>query len=209
MNKPIYILGAGGHAKVLLDCINNNAAGFLEINPSLIGKNILHVPILSEEIIFKKYTPDQIELINGIGSTSLPVLRQKQFLQYQKLGFYFLSVFHKTSYYSRDVVFGAGVQLLANSVVLTGSVIGNNVIINTATSVDHDCVIGDHVHIAPGCTVSGGVTIESGCHIGTGAKIIQGVTIGKNTLVAAGTVVVHNVPAQSRVAGIPAKLIEG
>jgi acetyltransferase-like isoleucine patch superfamily enzyme len=44
--------------------------------------------------------------------------------------------------------------------------------------------------------------------IGTGATILPGVTVGKNAIVAAGAVVTENVPDNSIVAGIPAKIIK-
>lgn len=211
MNKPIYILGAGGHAKVLLESLQqdpkNNIIGFLEINPDLIGTSILGVKIYSQDVVLNQFLPSNILLVNGIGSVSIPTLRQKQFETLKKAGYDFLSVIHKMAYYSSDVSIGEGAQLLARSTILTGTKIGCNTIINTSASIDHDCTIGNHVHIAPGVVLSGGICIEDACHIGTGAAIIQGIHIDKNSWVAAGAVVTKNLPANSRVAGLPARPI--
>lgn len=51
------------------------------------------------------------------------------------------------------------------------------------------------------------VTIEDGCWICSGAVICGGVTIGKNSIVAAGAVVNRDVPPDSIVAGVPARVI--
>ena len=51
------------------------------------------------------------------------------------------------------------------------------------------------------------ITIKDGCWICSGATICGGVTIGENSIVAAGAVVTKNVPANSMVAGVPAKVI--
>lgn len=51
------------------------------------------------------------------------------------------------------------------------------------------------------------ITINEGCWICSGATICGGVTIGKNSIVAAGAVVNRDVPPNSIVAGIPAKVI--
>ena len=53
------------------------------------------------------------------------------------------------------------------------------------------------------------ITVKDGCWICSGAIICGGVTIGENSVVAAGAVVTKDVPANSLVAGVPAKVIRG
>lgn len=50
--------------------------------------------------------------------------------------------------------------------------------------------------------------IEKGASIGSNATILCGITIGENALVGAGAVVTKNVPANSIVAGNPARIIK-
>ena len=49
--------------------------------------------------------------------------------------------------------------------------------------------------------------VKKGASIGSSATIICGVTIGENSIVGAGAVVTKNVPPNSVVAGVPAKII--
>ena len=51
------------------------------------------------------------------------------------------------------------------------------------------------------------ITINKGCWICSGAIVCGGVTIGENSIVAAGAVVNRDVPPNSIVAGVPAKVI--
>lgn len=51
------------------------------------------------------------------------------------------------------------------------------------------------------------ITIEDGCWICSGATVCGGVTIGENSIVAAGAVVTRDVPPNSIVAGVPAKVL--
>ena len=51
------------------------------------------------------------------------------------------------------------------------------------------------------------IVIERNVWIATGATIIGGVTVGENAVVAAGSVVTHDVPPNTFVAGVPAKVI--
>jgi acetyltransferase-like isoleucine patch superfamily enzyme len=55
---------------------------------------------------------------------------------------------------------------------------------------------------------TGSIHIKRGAWIGAQATILQGVTIGENAVVAAGAVVTKDVPANTVVGGIPAKIIK-
>ena len=52
-----------------------------------------------------------------------------------------------------------------------------------------------------------GIQIEDNVWLGSGARILDGVHIGRNAVVAAGGVVTKSVPADTTVAGVPARTI--
>ena len=56
--------------------------------------------------------------------------------------------------------------------------------------------------------IPGKVRIEKNVWVGAGATILPGITIGENAVIAAGAVVTKDVPANTVVAGIPAKVIK-
>ncbi|HEU5047522.1 MAG TPA: sugar O-acetyltransferase [Rickettsiales bacterium] len=78
--------------------------------------------------------------------------------------------------------------------------IGPNVSIVTAGHALEPSKRRSHVIAKP-------IVIERNVWIATGAIIIGGVTIGENAVVAAGSVVTKDVPANTMVAGNPAKVI--
>jgi UDP-2-acetamido-3-amino-2,3-dideoxy-glucuronate N-acetyltransferase len=49
--------------------------------------------------------------------------------------------------------------------------------------------------------------VRKGASIGSGSTILAGITIGDNAMVGAGSVVTHDVPAETVVAGNPARVI--
>src|SRR3990167_8003573 len=51
------------------------------------------------------------------------------------------------------------------------------------------------------------VIFKKGCVIGASSTVLPGVTIGERSFIAAGSVVTKNVPKDTLVAGIPAKLV--
>ncbi|ADB37997.1 sugar O-acetyltransferase [Spirosoma linguale] len=52
------------------------------------------------------------------------------------------------------------------------------------------------------------IVVKRNAWIGAGATILPGVTIGENSIVAAGAVVSRDVPANTVVAGVPAKVVK-
>ena len=83
--------------------------------------------------------------------------------------------------------------------------IGNNVIIaHNVTIMDSDFHhIESYHHI-----MTKPITIMDNVWIGNGATILKGVTIGDGAIIAAKSVVTHDVPPNSIVAGNPAKIIK-
>jgi acetyltransferase-like isoleucine patch superfamily enzyme len=53
----------------------------------------------------------------------------------------------------------------------------------------------------------GSVIIEEGVWIGEGVVVLPGITIGKNSIIGANSVVTKNVPINTVVAGVPAKVL--
>lgn len=209
----VLVLGGGGHAKVVLDCLKLNSnisvIGIIEININLINQTLYGIPVIAEDALtFENFHPSQVKLVNGLGSVEHVKNRQATFLKFKTAGYDFINVVHPTAYIANDVSLGEGVQIMAGSIIQAGSHLGDNVIVNTKASIDHDCCIESHVHVAPGVVCCGDVTIKMGSHVGSGAVIVQGVTIGQYCLIAAGAVTINSVNDGCRVAGVPAKNME-
>ena len=209
-NRPVIIIGGGGHARVLiasLKALRCEIIGILHPDASLIGHYIAGICVLGNDDKVSDYAPDEVELINGLGSVSLPEKRKDIYMKFKKNGYSFASVIHPSAIVVDDVKIGEGVQIMAGAILQSGCLIGDNAIINTGAIVDHDCKIGAHVHVAPGAVVSGGVEIGEMAHIGTGAKVVQGINIHSCAVIGAGAVVIRNVRAATKVVGNPAKEI--
>lgn len=208
-SKPIIILGAGGHAGVLLDALQQlgrEVMGITDPDETLWNKEWLGVDILGDDDKILDIHPDHIELVNGLGGVKSTRARQKLFETWHNNGYSFASVVHPKAVLAPSVKIVEGVQVLAGAIINPHTIIGVNTVVNTGAVLEHDCVVGNHVHIAPGAKVAGNVSIGSGTHVGIGSTIIQGVVIGDDCLIAAGAVVIRDVPASSTVMGVPGKV---
>lgn len=113
-------------------------------------------------------------------------------------------------------------------------IIGNNVCFNTdihigcidRVEIGDNCLFGSRIYItdhdhgssSPSDILlppierklysKGPVIIEKNVYVGEGVSILSGVTIGENSIIATNAVVTKNVPKNSIVAGIPARVIK-
>ena len=98
-----------------------------------------------------------------------------------------------------------------------GAVIGKSIMLDHATGlvVGETAVIEDGVSILHDVTLGGTgkesgdrhPKIRKGVMIGSGAKVIGNIEVSENARIAAGSVVLHPVPANCTVAGVPAKVV--
>lgn len=197
--KPVIVIGAGGHARVLIELMRLIRMPILGATDPAVTGEILGrvgyqatchpdwaVPILGNDDVLAKHHPDHIQLVNAIGSTRSMTLRDAVYRRWHSRGFCFATLIHPAATVSPMAVLGEGVQVMAGAVIQCGAMIGANGIVNTRASVDHDCAIGESVHIAPGAILCGGVIVGDRTHVGAGAIMIQQANVGSDQLVRAG-----------------------
>lgn len=213
MRKACIILGAGGHARMLIDCIQIVGdvliAGILDPNPVLHGTNLFDIPILGNDSLLPEICSSGVAyFVVGLGGAGNNRPRVRLFEFALTNGLKPFTVRHPTAIVSSRVKIGSGCQLLPGCIINAGVELGINTIINSGAIVEHDCIISDHVHIATGARLAGTIYVGKGAHVGVGASIRQGVQIGEYAIVGAGAVVVKDVPANTIVAGTPATMLK-
>lgn len=208
MNKKVIIIGSGGHAKVIIDIIQGMKK--YEIigvaSSDKIKRIISGVPILgNDSILIDLYKSGVKHAFIAIGDCKL---RDIIFNYVNKIGFDLVNAISPSANISPTVKIGFGVAIMPGVSINVDSIIEDNVIINTNASIDHDNVIKKSVHIAPGCNLAGNVTVGEGTFLGIGCKVIPKIFIGKWSTIGAGSVVIKDVPSNTVVFGVPAKVIK-
>jgi len=202
----LIIVGAGGHAKVVLDAAQAMASfhivGIADERREMHGALVLGYPVLGGLDALDDPTYRDCQLVVAIGDGAA---REWVSADLEDRHRVFATVIHPSAQVGVETEVGPGTVVLAGAVINSGAGIGRHVIVNTRSSVDHDCSIGDFAHIAPGATLAGSVSVGRGTHIGMGACVIEGTSIGAGCIVGAGAVVLTDVADHTVVVGVPAR----
>jgi sugar O-acyltransferase (sialic acid O-acetyltransferase NeuD family) len=210
MTRPILIIGAGGHGRVIADlarACHRGILGYLDEDRAIHGQRIQGIEVLGGDERLNECPPEQVVLANGIGSVTSVEPRQRVFTRLSAVGYVFEVLVHPSAIVATSVSLSGGAQVMAGAVVQAGTSIAENAILNTGAIIDHDCVIGRHSHVAPGATLCGNVQLGERSFVGAGSTVIQGIRIGNGAFVGAGAVVVSDVEDAARVTGVPAKIM--
>lgn len=202
--KEIIIIGSGGHAKVIIDTIEEigefKIKGFLDDNKAGIGyKGYL---ILDKIRNAYKYNNENTYFVIAIGDNGIRKKISKNFYNLK-----YATIIHKSAIISNSCTIGEGTVVLSGSVINSDSVIKRHVIINTKSIVEHDCIIDDYCHISPGSVVCGGNIVYEKVYIGANAVVIPNKVINKNSIIGAGSTVIRNIQEDKIAVGCPTNYI--
>jgi sugar O-acyltransferase (sialic acid O-acetyltransferase NeuD family) len=206
----IIIIGAGGHAKVVVDIIEkqglHHILGFIDRDKAR-GIDVYGYPVLGGMEILGQA---EFAAINaGIVAIGDNWDRKQVVDEVLRLRpeFVFVNALHPSAIIARGVEIGCGTVHMAGSIINSGAHIGNHCILNTNSSVDHFVGLGNFGSIGPGAVVGGDVTIGDYSVISLGANVIHNVHIGEHTVIGAGAVVVRSIDSGAVAYGVPAKVI--
>ena len=205
MMKGNLIIGAGGHGKVIADlmqCQGIAVIGFLDDDLSLIGQQVLGLPVLGKTDQWIDFEPTG--LVVGVGDNTIRRKIVDRLLQHDA-ALPWVTLVHPNAVVAASVRLGVGTVVMAGAIINADTVVGDHAIVNTGATIDHDCEIGSFVHIAPGTNLAGGVTVGEGTLIGISACVIPLKKIGRETVVGAGAVVIDDIPDNVVAKGNPAR----
>lgn len=204
-NAEVIVIGGGGHAKVIIDILQQRGEysllGIIDYQNS--QTELLGLPVLGDDSILCELRESGVQhAIIAIGNNDS---RRRLAEELQNLGFNFINAISSYAYISPYAQLGCGIAIMPGAVIQTDTTIGDHAIVNTHVSIDHDSTIGAYSHIAPGATLTGDVLVGQGAFIGAGATVLPQRKISEWAIVGAGAVVTHDVASHQTVTGIPAR----
>jgi sugar O-acyltransferase (sialic acid O-acetyltransferase NeuD family) len=211
MMPNIVIVGASGHAKVVIDILGQagrwKVVGLVDRSHE-VGVQILGVPVLGrEEDLPRLVGPHELMgAVVAIGDNSARatvVARIGSIAPRLK----FVPAIHPRAVLAGDVAIGEGSVVMAGAAIGAGASVGRFCILNTNASLDHDSVLEDFASLAPGVTTGGNCRIGTGAAIGIGAVLRHGISIGEHAVIGAGSLVLKSVEAAAVAYGSPARTI--
>lgn len=209
----IVILGAGGHARDVLDVIEAcceagpgyEVLGFVvDAGFGVPGTMVNGHPILGD-FGWLRQNARQVALVAAVGDTGL---RLRLVEQARSVGGRFAApLLHPSAVRTRRISMGEGTVIGAGVTMTSLIRLGSHVHVNNACSLAHDVVVGDYATLSPGARISGNVEIGEGTYVGTGATIIEKIRVGAWSILGAGCTVVRDVPGNVTAVGCPARVI--
>ena len=202
-NPRCVVLGGGGHAKVVIDILQQAAeveiAGFVDPveQPDLCGCRRLG----SDDILSELFRSGVRSAFVAIGDNRR---RMECIASVKQQGFTLINAISPGAIVSPHATLARGIAVMPGAVVNAGAHIGEGAIVNTNATVDHDCTIGACVHVAPRAALAGCVSLGEGVFVGIGASVIPRIAVGAWTTVGAGAAVIADLPDHVVAVGVPA-----
>jgi 2,3,4,5-tetrahydropyridine-2-carboxylate N-succinyltransferase/tetrahydrodipicolinate N-acetyltransferase len=115
-----------------------------------------------------------------------------------------------------------GAEIGDGAVVMMGAVINIGAVVGAGTMIDMGAILGGRATVGKNCHIGAGavlagvieppsakpVVVEDDVLVGANAVVLEGVRVGRGAVVAAGAVVIEDVPAETVVAGVPARAVK-
>lgn len=204
MPERLWIIGAGGHAKVVISTARAagwQIAGVWDDNPALAGTAVLDAPVTGPipEPEWWQAQPEPAFLAIGSNRVRQALARQIQ------PGGGWATLVHPTAWQDPCVRLAPGVLVCAGVILQPAVTVGPHAIVNTGTIVEHDSIVGAFAHLAPRVCLAGAVVIGEGAFLGAGVVVIPGCRIGAWAGVGAGAAVIRDLENSARAAGVPAR----
>ena len=215
MTRPLFIFGAGGFAREVLQVALDTSAESPQAPPwhpvafivdaGYTRDDSLHgLPVLATDEAFRRFPQAWVVVAIGNAAARWRIVQGLA----ERVSAHWATLVHPRAWIGRHVEFGPGSVVCAGSQITTDISIGAHVHVNIGCTIGHDSRLGDFVTLNPGVNLSGNVVLGTGVEVGTGCAIIPHADIGEWSVVGAGSVVTRSLDPNVTAVGAPARAIK-
>lgn len=184
--EDIILVGYGGHAKSVADCIER-AEKYRIIGYTDLEKVDSNYPYLGPDEVLKEYFERGVKNVAICqGYLGHGELRQKLYEYVKNIGFSLPIIMDPTSIVSETAIVDEGTFIGKSAIINADAHIGKMCIVNTKALIEHECEVGDFSHIAGAAVICGQVRIGKAAFIGANSTVIQCQELPNGKIVPAG-----------------------
>ncbi len=210
--KNAFIIGSGGHARVIVSLLQNEFANIYKIKKifSLDKKkykndNKLKIPIEQFNLENIQNSKNNNFFI-AVGDVNK---RKQLYKLLKKNNFMMPNLISKFALVDQSAELGLSNIILPFAKVGPFSTIKDNILINNFCNIEHEVVINNHCNCNPGSVICGRSILDHSITIGANATVIENIKIKNSNIIGAGSVVIRNINTSNNVyVGIPAKILK-
>lgn len=212
MRSRCIVVGAGGHARVVMSLLLGERADELEvtlvadIHPTGSAESIFGIPV-------RPWGAEHAALFAaGIRTAFIAigdnVARRAVFETLGSAGWHMPNLVARTAVVDPSARLGSANLVCSLAHLGPLVVLGDDNIVNTGADVEHESRIGSHCHLAPRSVLCGRVSVGDGCFLGAGSVVIDGVSVADSVTLGAGAVAVRDIGHSGGChVGVPSRLV--
>lgn len=205
--QDAVIYGAGGLGCLVQDILVQSGrfrpVAFLDSDPTKRGTEVMGLPVHGgAESIERLLRAGVRRVVVAVGDNVTRVALAETLAG---RGLELISAVHPLASISPSVRLGPHLIIGPRATVCVHARIGAHSVLSAGAIAEHDNVIGRGVFLQPAVRLAGAVTVEDFAVVGIGASVIPGRRVGRGAHIEPGTIVIHDVPPNTTVGGIPAQ----
>lgn len=203
--KRIVIIGAGDGGRIISELAKQQGfkiLGFIDDNKKLQKKLVNGYKVIGTSNDLRKFPGMGFVVVIGTDMQA----RNRLFETALRARLKPVNIIHQSVIVDKTAKIGQGVIISVGCIIGSFTEVKDNVLLFAGTILEHDCHIGKNVCCSARVSM-GRVSVGENTFLGINSCVLPGVVIGKNVIVGAGSVVLKDIPDNTVVAGVPARII--
>ncbi len=171
--ENIVLIGYGGHAKSISDCIERQGKYCIIGYTDSEDRNCQYKYLGTDDVLENIFNNGVRNAFICVGYLGKGKIREEIFDRIKEIGFTLPTIIDPSTIISKSTYIDEGTFIAKGCILNADAHIGKCCIINTGAIIEHESVVNDYAHISVGTILCGQVVIGRGAFVGANATVIQ------------------------------------